>query len=80
MIGDKYFNIRSLPDIIADYKNDERTKKSKDSDGKAFYKVICSNLKPAGISEADFIKYICDDIYAYENPVKFVESLKRLLQ
>ena len=80
LIGDKYFNIRSLPDIIADYKNDERTKKSKDSDGKAFYKVICSNLKQAGISEADFIKYICDDIYAYENPVKFVESLRRLLQ
>ena len=71
--------MRSLPNIIDDYNNDERTQKTKDSDGKNFYKIVCSNLEKMGISESDFIKYISDDIYDYEKPVRFVESLKKLL-
>lgn len=79
LIGDKYFNLRSLPNIIDDYNNDSRTRASKDKDGKNFYKVIRSNLEKSGISESDFIKYIADDIYDYEKPIKFVESLRKLL-
>lgn len=79
LIGDKYFNQRSLKDIIFDYKNDERTKKSHDNDGKIFYKIICSNLKKIGMSEEKFIQYISNDIYNYEKPYSFVESLKNLL-
>lgn len=79
LIGDKYFNQRSLPTIIDDYRNDERTRKSKDSDGKIFYKIICSNLGKIGMPEQDFIKYIADDIYGYEKPAKFIESLRILL-
>lgn len=80
MIGDKYFNQRSLQDIIADYLNDPRTAQSKDEDGKNFYKIIRSNLEKIGISEKEFIKYLCDDIYGYENLEKFVTSLSALLQ
>lgn len=79
LIGDKYFSLRSLPDIIKDYNNDERTQRTRDSDGKVFYKVICSNLEKVGIPESDFIKYISDDIYDYERPTAFVESLAKLL-
>ncbi len=79
LIGDKYFNQRSLKDIIFDYKNDERTKKSDDKDGKIFYKIICSNLKKIGISEEKFIQCISNDIYDYEKPDGFVNSLKKLL-
>ena len=76
-IGDRYFTQRSLDDIIADYMNDPRT--SKDNDGKNLYKVITSNLDRIGISEEEFIKYLADDIYDYENPQKFVETLKKQL-
>lgn len=79
LIGDKYFNQRSLNDIIFDYKNDPRTANSKDNDGKIFYKVICSNLEKIGMKEEIFIQYISKDIYEYENPVSFVTSLKKLL-
>lgn len=78
-IGDKYFNQRSLQDIILDYKNDPRTIKSTDNDGKNFYAVICSNLEKVGISEEKFVQYLSDDIYEYEKPEKFIESLKKLL-
>lgn len=78
-IGDKYFTQRSLDDIIADYMNDPRTSKAKDNDGKNLYKVITSNLDRIGISEEEFIKYLADDIYDYENPQKFVETLKKQL-
>ena len=62
-----------------DYQNDERTRKGKDNDGKNLYAVIISNVEKSGMSEEDFIKYIADDIYEYENPTKFVASLKKLL-
>lgn len=78
-IGDKYFTQMSLDDIIADYMNDPRTSKAKDNDGKNLYKVITSNLDRIGIAEEEFIKYLADDIYDYENPQKFVETLKKQL-
>ena len=79
LIGDKYFNQRSLNDIISDYKNNPRTRTSNDNDGKILYKIICSNLEKIGMDEERFIQFISEDIYKYENPVKFVESLKKLL-
>ena len=79
LIGDKYFNQRSLTSIVNDYKNDSRTTGGKDSSGKNLYKVIISNLEKMGMTEADFIKYLSDDIYEYEKPTKFVSTLTRLL-
>ena len=79
LIGDKYFNQRSLKDIIQDYENDDRTKHNKKKNGKAFYEVLVSNLELNGMQEKDFIKYLCDDIYAYEQPSSFVQSLTKLL-
>ena len=79
LINDKYFGIRSLKDIINDYNNDTRTKRGLDNDGKAFYKVVTSNLEKAGITERSFIAYLCDDICGYEDVSKFVEALKILL-
>ncbi len=79
LIGDKYFNQRSLNDIIADYKNDPRTNRTNDNDGKILYKIICSNLEKTGMSEERFIQFISEDIYNYENPISFVNSLRKLL-
>ena len=79
LIGDKYFNQRSINDIIHDYENDPRTKTYKDNNGKNFYSVLVSNLEKNGILENEFIKYLCDDIYTYEQPTSFVQSLSRLL-
>ena len=79
LIGDKYFNQRSLSDIIADYRNDPRTIQGKDPTGKNLYDVIVANIKKTGISENDFIKYLCNDIYDYEKPTSFVISLTKLL-
>lgn len=80
LIGDKYFNQRSLQDIIYDYQNYTRTGNNGDKDGKILYKVLIRNLERIGISESDFIKYICDDIYDYEKPTKFVSGLEKMLQ
>lgn len=79
LIGDKYFTQRSIKEIIFDYKNDIRTVNSKDNDGKNFYKILCSNLYKIGIDEDSFIKYLCDDIYSYEDLSKFVTQLSKLL-
>lgn len=79
LINDKYFRVRSLRDIINDYKNDPRTQTGKDNDGKNFYKVVISNLESSGISEQSFITYLCDDICEYEDISGFVASISKLL-
>ncbi|MFL8578204.1 ATP-dependent nuclease [Clostridioides difficile] len=79
LIGDKYFTQRSLKDIVLDYQNDSRTLNGSDNDGKILYKVICSNLIKSGIDEQSFVKYLCDDIYSYEDLTKFITTLSKLL-
>ena len=79
LIGDKYFSQRSLTDIINDYRNDPRTINGKDNAGKNLYSVIISNIEKTGISESKFIDYLANDIYDYEKPTVFVETLKKLM-
>lgn len=79
LIGDKYFNQRSLKDILHDYKTDERTKKGKDNDGKNLKKVIVSNVINTGLDEKQFIDYLSEDIYKYENLENFAATLSNLL-
>ena len=79
LIGDKYFNQRSINSIIHDFVNDDRTKSNKKKNGKNFYNVLIKNLERTGISENEFIKYLCDDIYSYEKPTSFVQALTQLL-
>lgn len=78
-INDKYFRVRSLKDIISDYKNDERTKRNNDNDGKAFYKIIIANLEKVGITEQAFTTYLCDDICNFEDISNFVSRMTQLL-
>lgn len=78
-IGDKYFNQRSLIEIINDYRNDPRTKNGKDNAGKNLYKVIIANVNNTGFTEKEFVKHLADDIFDYEKPTEFVETLRKLL-
>lgn len=80
-IGDKYFTQRSLKDIIFDYQNDPRTKANPKKNGKAFYDVITHQLLRNGITENDFIKYLCEDLFELESTAlnRFGETLERLL-
>ena len=80
LIGDKYFSQRSLTDIINDYRNDIRTINGKDNTGKNLYSIIISNIVKTGIAESKFIDYLANDIYDYEKPTAFVETLKKLMQ
>ena len=78
-LGDQYFTQRSLESIIADYKNDDRTIKNGDKAGKALYRVLCSNLEKNGFEEERFIKYLCDDIFEFEDMSIFCDALEKLL-
>ena len=78
-LGDQYFTQRSLKNILADYKNDPRTRTKGDNAGKALYKVLCSNLQKNGIDEERFVQYLCDDIFKFENISGFKHSLSAML-
>lgn len=80
LIGDKYFTTRSLPDIVSDYRNDERTRNTNDNDGKNLYRILLANLERAGMCKERFILFVSEDIYRYEQPTKFVQSLTEMLK
>ena len=75
-IGDKYFNQRSLKDIISDYKNDG----GEDKDGKKFYKSLIGELSRIGKTKEVFVRDFCDDIFKFEDVSNFRESLRKLLK
>lgn len=77
LIGDKYFTLRSLPDIIEDY--NLNCPSGSDKNGKKLYKMICSNLNNVGISSERFIQYLCEDICDYEDFSRFISTLTHML-
>ena len=77
LIGDKYFTLRSLHDIIADYNQNYPV--GKDNNGKKLYKMVCANLNNVGIPADRFIQYLCEDICQYENFSQFISTLTRML-
>ncbi len=80
LLGDKYFNQKSLKSIIQDYENDERTKQKQDKSGKALYNVLLSNLNSLNIDEERFIIYLCEDIFTIENLSEFIKNITKLLE
>ena len=76
-ISDKYFNVKSLKDIIQEYNS--QNKNQSDKNGKYLYRKILDELNDRKISENDFIQNICNDIMDYVSFEKFKNDLKKLL-
>ncbi|SEP46811.1 AAA family ATPase [Propionispora vibrioides] len=76
-IGDKYFRVRGLAEIISDYRQNFEVEK--DKNGKKLYDVLISNLNKNAILEDDFLTYFCDDLIKLLNTNKFKSQLEALL-
>lgn len=77
IINDKYFIVRSLNEIVADY-NDGITTPEGDNN-KTFYSKIIKELESIGTKESVFVSGLCDDIENVVDAVKFVNTLRLLL-
>lgn len=77
VINDKYFIVKTLDEIIADYT--KGTLEGEKDNNKNFYKKIRENLKDIGTDEKVFISGLCDDLMGNIKMDKFVESLKKML-
>jgi len=75
--GDKFFRTRSLNEILNDYKLNYTV--DKDKNGKKLYNLLISNLYKVGVTEEEFVKYFCDDIYGIVDFKKFTLNLKSML-
>ncbi|RQS22353.1 hypothetical protein DIE03_30130 [Burkholderia sp. Bp8992] len=74
--GDEFFQVRSLSDIMNDYKSDKRS--SSDSNGKGLFSVLKRCASEQGIADEIFKRDVCRFIYDYEDLSKLKESIKRL--
>lgn len=77
IINDKYFIVKSLDEILADYT--KGTLAGENDNNKNFYKKIRENLKDIGTDEKVFISGLCDDLIENIEMNKFIESLKKML-
>lgn len=76
-VSDKYFNVRSLKDIIQEYNS--QNKNQTDANGKFLYRKILDELEKRKINENDFVQNICNDIMCYISFDKFTDDLIKLL-
>lgn len=75
--GDKFFHVRSIKNIINDYKSNYDY--LRDKNGKKLYDMLMSNLYEIGIQEGDFVKIFCDDLYQMVDFSKFKKRLEKML-
>lgn len=70
-IGNKYFTLDSLDSILKVAKKDYKI--TSDKTGKKLLEHLCEHLAKVRLSQEEFVKSLCEDIFLYEN----FEKLKR---
>ncbi|HAT1645680.1 TPA: ATP-binding protein [Raoultella planticola] len=74
-LGDKFFRVRSLSDILADYKQNYK----KDNNGKKLYNLLKACAKEQKTSEDKFITLLSEFIYDYDDFSGLSGTLNRIL-
>lgn len=84
-IGDSYFKVKSLNEIISEYNNAsaqdtaDGKKDTKKDNNKNFYSKLLKELESIRWTEEEFLGYLSEDIIKYCDVSHFVDSLKKLL-
>ncbi|MBS7008784.1 ATP-dependent nuclease [Anaerostipes sp.] len=76
-INDKFFNVKSVDNLIAEY---VKTNKKKDEDGKELYKIIRVDFENRSIAEMTFVENICKIAKKYIDFSKFETNLEKFLK
>ncbi|WP_179861377.1 ATP-dependent nuclease [Acetobacter fabarum] len=76
-IGDEFFIVRPLQDILDDYISDARTNSK--SNGKDLFRVLLSCAEEQGTDRVTFKRKICDFISNYINDRSFSEQIERIV-
>lgn len=77
IIGDKYFQTKSLDEIVSTFNKDTSfLKKNLD---KVFYRELVKELAQRKISEDSFIAELCEDIYNNLDFSTFASTLKKMV-
>lgn len=75
-INDEFFQLKSLKEIVNDYKNNIKTN---DNNGKELYNILLKALKERNVDEDSFIIRIADIIKENVDFSNFNNSIKKLL-
>lgn len=76
-INDKFFIVRSLDDIVADY--NKKTMEGNADNNKNFYSVLVKEISDIGTDLQTFIMGLIDDIETTVDAQRFIENLKTTL-
>ncbi|MBQ8701875.1 MAG: AAA family ATPase [Prevotella sp.] len=77
LLNDKYFTMKSLNELVKEYKNNNPNETKKD--GKKLYYILKQDLQKRNISEEVFVTHLCDDILKEVDFGKFITNLKKML-
>lgn len=78
VVNDKYFIVKSLNEIVAEF--NARTRNGHKDDNKNFYTQLISELSKIGTKEDVFVDGLCDDIEENIDMSNFSDNLSSLLE
>ena len=73
--GDRFFRIKSLKDVLADY----NTNYTNDNSGKKLYRLLKKVAMQQKVKESEFVSSLCEFIYDYEDFEELSEKLSSLI-
>lgn len=77
-IGNKYFTLDSLDSILKLARKDYKV--TSDKTGKKLMEFLCEYLAKVRLSQEDFVKSLCEDIFAYENFDRLKGNIEKFIE
>lgn len=77
-VGNKYFTLDSLDSILRSARKDYKI--TSDKTGKKLLEFLCEYLAKVRLTQEDFIKSLCEDIFAYENFDRLKSSIEGYIE
>lgn len=79
-IKDRFFYVRSLDEVVAEYHRGNKAAGLTDEDGKRLYRELLDELRARGMNEDNFIEKLADIVEQQISFDKFIKDLGRMLQ
>lgn len=77
-VGNKYFTLDSLDSILKVAKKDYKI--TSDKSGKKLLAFLCKYLEKVRLTQEDFVRLLCEDIFAYENFDRLKGNIEKFIE
>ena len=77
IVGNKYFTMEPLDSVLKHCRADEKI--TSDKTGKELFSKLCVELEKVRLGKEEFVKSLCEDIFAFENFERLRENIEKFI-